>query len=211
MSLQSWAERYAAVEGGTSNWGDRPWRYVFSVRMSQIGADHVTLAPKAWDQVMWNAASDGGEIAWDESEPLTWRLDLLDTLAKLLVTIEPALRPNSSALFMFWDVFISKRRRATIVSDRIFLKLPPNTQALFRRIESGLPKRSDEPAVADRVFFLLREQLLLGGKQFEKSALHGLNHLEDPETMALIRERRPYLADDEVRSFADSAARFALP
>lgn len=194
--LQHWAEAFAALEPGESEWHFRDNRRVFVDRLRELANDSstVVLSEQQWDKLAARAAETSQGILWDDEESIEFREALLATLSLLVVRVAANTPKEDFGVGMFWDKIA-------------ILARPFDLTALPRLASQARPA---SPRIFDALFATLGDQLRRPNKQIQVSALRGLVQLGHPQTQELVDSVRDSLADDEVRSAADRAARFEL-
>jgi hypothetical protein len=144
----------------------------------------VLLLGAAIGSFLWEVQHAAAEACWDDAQDLSLRKDVLEGIPRLLQAA-CAIHAGSDAVFQFWDSFL----------------------APWDREHRG---NHDHPLVESVANALLEQ---LAGEQDEclqMSALHGINHLRDLNTVnaakALLLSPSP-----QVQEYAGRALAFRAP
>jgi hypothetical protein len=185
-ALRAWAEKAIYWDPGEFDWCSDPReRLHFIDRLAQLTTEEISLAPDEWDRLLCGLSFYAAEIIIRSGVELSDRVRLVRSLAAVLLKITPRVEGESEVL-MFWDTIISFYYNHSLGPEEV-------------------------SALRGTFFDALAEQLRQPNKALQMSALHGLNHLEEPGTADLVASLRDHFADDEVRLFSNAAAAFALP
>lgn len=192
MSLQTWFTRLASIEHPSDllwHWGERGQIFVARIAMAMPRRD-VRLTEREWDAVAWNTSYYGALIFWNPQICFDTRLVLLHALSDLIIQIGYETPTIHGGVYMFWDV------------------LQP--EADYDSLVDPVPAQAQHVELRQHLYGKLVSQLSHANRALQLGALHGLSHLGDERTPELVTSVQANLFDDEVRQFANSAARFEL-
>jgi hypothetical protein len=138
---------------------------------------------------MWSPVVHGGlvDAIWSPSVPWESRERLIRSMVHVFKCLFVS-EPLETASYMWWDMIASPLERGP----------------------SGASGVADAPEVRRVMFEVVCEILEIEAEPCQRAALHGLNHLRNPNTPAVIREwldRHPTL-DPKLRDYADECGRF---
>lgn len=77
-------------------------------RLPQLVHAPLSLTEKQWDRLAWNLAFYGAGPLWNAHEPIESRLELLDSLAALVIRCRERSAEGAGGVFMYWDVLVQQ-------------------------------------------------------------------------------------------------------
>ena len=153
-----------------------------AAHIAGMAADPVHVPGGAVEEFLWNLQRSVAPHAWNEDVPARDRRNLLLNTASILERIMSSMSHLSPAGLYFWDSVIE-------VPDLV-----------------GATPTSAE--IRQELFDILVREAAVQHEGFQRSALHGLNHLRDPRTSRVIDSMRDLWVNAEVAKYAEVVKKF---